>query len=90
VGLPGLGKVRLVVSFKSAEVTGTYAVLVSNQVDWNAQRLITLYLQRWLRGAFYQDVKTYEELAHQNHWGSVSSASAGVVEALILYAHKCL
>jgi len=47
VRLPGLGKVRLVVSFKNAELTGTYVVLVSNRVDWNAQRIITLYLQRW-------------------------------------------
>ena len=47
VRLPGLGKVRLVVSFKSAELTGTYVVLVTNRVDWGAQRIIALYLQRW-------------------------------------------
>ena len=47
VRLPGLGKVRLVVSFKNAELTGTYAVLVSNRVDWHAQRILTLYVQRW-------------------------------------------
>ena len=47
VRLPGLGKVRLVVSFKSAELTGTYVVLVTNRVDGNAQRIMTLYLQRW-------------------------------------------
>ena len=47
VRLPGLGKVRLVVSLKSAELTGTSAVLVSNRVDWDAQRILTLYLQRW-------------------------------------------
>ena len=29
VRLPGLGKVRLVVSFKNAELTGTYVVLVT-------------------------------------------------------------
>jgi len=57
VRLPGLGKVRLVVSFKNAELTGTYAVLVSNRVDWNAQRIITLYLQRWPIETFYQDGK---------------------------------
>ena len=57
VRLPGLGKVRLVVSFKNAELTGTYAVLVSNRVDWNAQRIITLYLQRWPIETFYQDSK---------------------------------
>src|SRR6266568_1501443 len=59
VRLPGLGKVRLVVSFKNAELTGTYAVLVSNRVDWNAQRIITLYLQRWPIETFYQDGKTH-------------------------------
>jgi hypothetical protein len=47
VRLPGLGKVRLVVRFKSAELTGTYVVLVTNRVDWDAQRIITLYVQRW-------------------------------------------
>jgi SRSO17 transposase len=57
VRLPGLGKVRLVVSFKNAELTGTYAVLVSNRVDWNTQRIITLYLQRWPIETFYQDSK---------------------------------
>src|SRR5438105_6337818 len=57
VRLPVLGKVRLVVSFKNAELTGTYAVLVSNRVDWNAHRILTLYLQRWPIETFYQDGK---------------------------------
>jgi len=57
VRLPGLGKVRLVVSFKNAELTGTYAVLVSNRVDWDARRIITLYVQRWPIETFYQDSK---------------------------------
>jgi len=57
VRLPGLGKVRLVVSFRNAELTGTYVVLVSNRVDWNAQRIIALYLQRWPIETFYQDSK---------------------------------
>lgn len=47
VRIPGLGQVRLVLSCANAELTGTYAVLVTNRVDWNAQRIITLYLQRW-------------------------------------------
>src|SRR5215510_6977253 len=59
VRLPGLGKVRLIVSFKNAELTGTYAVLVSNRVDWSAPRIITLYLQRWPIETFYQDGKTH-------------------------------
>jgi hypothetical protein len=77
VRIPGLGKVRLVLSFASAELTGTYAVLVSNRVDWNAQRLITLYLQRWPIETFYQDGKGHLGLdeyrmrnaeAIQKHW----------------------
>src|SRR6266704_3290141 len=77
VRLPGLGKVRLVVSFKNAELTGTYAVLVTNRVDWGAQRIITLYLQRWPIETFYQDGKGHLGLdeyrmrnaeAIQKHW----------------------
>src|SRR5438093_3149225 len=77
VRLPGLGKVRLVVSFKNAELTGTYAVLVSNRADWNAQRIITLSVQRWPIETFYQDSKGHLGLdeyrmrnaeAIQKHW----------------------
>lgn len=57
VRLPGLGKVRLVVSFKNAELTGPAAVVVTNRVDWSAQRIITLSLQRWPIETFYQDGK---------------------------------
>jgi len=59
VRLPGLGKVRLVLSFAHAELTGTAAVLVSNRVDWSAQRILALYLQRWPIETFYQDGKTH-------------------------------
>ena len=47
VRLPGLGQVRLVVRCKSAEWTGTAAVLVRNRADGRAQRIIALYWQRW-------------------------------------------
>jgi hypothetical protein len=57
VRLPGLGNVRLVVSFKNAELPGTYAVLVSNRVDWHVPRILTLYVQRWPIETFYQDSK---------------------------------
>jgi DDE superfamily endonuclease len=59
VRLPGLGKVRLVFSFANAELTGTAAVLVTNRVDWSAQRIIALYLQRWPIETLYQDGKTH-------------------------------
>ena len=58
VRIAGLGKVRLVVSFKSAELTGTYVVLVTNRADWSAPRILPLYLQRWPIETFYQDGKT--------------------------------
>jgi len=77
VRIPGLGKVRLVISFENAELTGTYAVLVSNRVDWNAQRIIATYLQRWPIETFYQDGKEHlgfdeyrmrDAKAIQKHW----------------------
>src|SRR5918911_5639818 len=58
VRLPGLGKVRLVVSFKNAELTGTYVVLVTNRVDWSAQRIIAFYLQRWPIGSWTRSIAT--------------------------------
>ena len=57
VRLPGLGNVRLVVSLKSAELTGTSAVLVSHRVDGDAQRILTLSVQRWPMETLYQDSK---------------------------------
>jgi hypothetical protein len=53
--LPGLGKVRLVLSFKNAALTGTSAVLVRNRVDGTAERISTLSLQRWPIETLYQD-----------------------------------
>ena len=57
VRIPALGKVRLVISFENAALTGTYAVLVTNRVDWTAPRIITTYVQRWPLETFYQDGK---------------------------------
>ena len=59
VRLPGLGKVRLVLSFAKVELTGTAAILVTNRVDWSAQRILALYLQRWPIETFYQDGKMH-------------------------------
>ena len=47
VRIPGLGKVRIVVSFERESVTGRHVVLVTNRVDWSAAKIIGLYLQRW-------------------------------------------
>ena len=77
VRIPGLGKVRLIISFENAELTGTYAILVSNRVDWTAFRMISTYLQRWPIETFYQDGKQHlgfdeyrmrNAKAIQKHW----------------------
>lgn len=75
--IAGLGKVRLVISFENAELTGTYAVLVTNRTDWSAQQVLSKYLQRWPIETFYRDgkqhlgldeyrVRTFEAI--QAHW----------------------
>jgi hypothetical protein len=69
VRIPKLGKVRLVISYENADLTGTYAVLVTNRVDWTAQRVIATYLLRWPIETFYQDGK--ENLG----WTSISCAT---------------
>jgi hypothetical protein len=58
VRLPNLGKVRLVVSFDNPNLKGTYALLVTNRLDWTVQRMLSTYLQRWPIETFYQDGKT--------------------------------
>jgi hypothetical protein len=57
VRIPGLGKVRIVVSFEHESLTGRSVVLVTNRVDWSAAKIIGLYLQRWPTETFYQDSK---------------------------------
>jgi len=47
VRIAGLGKVRIVVSFEHEQITGRYVVLVTNRVDWNAAKIIRLYVHRW-------------------------------------------
>jgi DDE superfamily endonuclease len=57
VQIATLGRVRLVISFANAELTGTFAVLVTNRREWSAQKIIATYLQRWPTETFYQDGK---------------------------------
>jgi SRSO17 transposase len=57
VRIPGLGKVRLVISYDNADLEGTYAVLVSNRTDGSAKKIVVTYLQRWPIETFYQDSK---------------------------------
>jgi hypothetical protein len=57
VRIPGLGKVRLVVSFEQESLTGRYVVLVTNRLDWSAAKILSVYSQRWPTETFYQDGK---------------------------------
>jgi hypothetical protein len=57
VRIPGLGKVRIVVSFENEQLAGRSVVLVTNRGDWSAAKIIGLYLQRWPTETFYQDSK---------------------------------
>src|SRR5712691_5021391 len=42
-----LGKVRIVVSFADPECQGTYAVLVTRQINWEAKRILRAYCGRF-------------------------------------------
>ncbi len=77
VRVPRLGKVRLVISFPHADRSGTAVVLVTNQREWHAQRIIATYLLRWPTETFYQDSKGHLGLdtyrmrtaeAIEKHW----------------------
>jgi hypothetical protein len=77
VSIADLGKVRLVISYSNKELTGTYAALVSNRIDWSMKKIIESYLQRWPIETFYQDSKGHLGLdeyrirkmeAIQKHW----------------------
>jgi hypothetical protein len=57
VRIPGLGKVRIVVSCEQESLTGRSVVLVTNRVDWSAAKIISLDGQRWPTETFYQDGK---------------------------------
>jgi hypothetical protein len=57
VRIEGLGKVRLVISFDNPQLSGTYAVLVSNRTDWSAKEILVRYLRRWTIETFYRDGK---------------------------------
>jgi hypothetical protein len=85
VRIPGLGKVRIVVSFEHEQGTGRYTIWVTNRAAWSAAKIMALYLQRWPTETFYQDSKGqlgFHEYrmrsaeAIGNHWCVVFVASS--------------
>jgi SRSO17 transposase len=57
VRLESYGKVRLVISFANSDLTGTYAVLITNRTDWSPKQIVLSYLKRWPIETFYRDSK---------------------------------
>lgn len=57
VALKTLGTVRLVISFGNEECTGSYAVLVTRQIHWEAKRIINTCGGRFQVEVFYKDAK---------------------------------
>lgn len=77
VRIAGIGKVRLVISFNNPSLTGTYAVLITNQTKWSAKEVLEKYLRRWPIETFYRDSKqllglseyrTRTHTSNEAHW----------------------
>lgn len=87
VRIPTLGKVRIVVSFERASLTGRRVVLVTNRVDWDAAKIIRLYLQRWPTETFYQDSKGHLGF---NEYRMRSAEAIGKHWCLVFVAYSLL
>lgn len=78
-----LGKVRIVVSFADPACQGSYAVLVTRQMNWEAQRILGAYCGRFQVEVFYKEAKQHLGFtdsqcrtapAMQKHWYLVFGA----------------
>jgi hypothetical protein len=87
VRIPGLGKVRIVVSFEQESLAGRYGVLVTNRVDWSATKIISLYAQRWPTETFYQDGKGHLGF---NEYRMRSAEAIGKHWCLVFVAYSLL
>ena len=84
VRIPGLGKVRLVISFRNAELTGTYAVLVTNRLRLECAKdhrpvFATLADRNLLSGR--QGTSGPGRVSHaqrRSHWETLVSGVRGV------------
>jgi hypothetical protein len=87
VRIPGLGKVRIVMSFEHESLTGRSVVLVTNRVDWSTAKIISLYLQRWPTETFYQDSKGHLGF---NEYRMRSAEAIGKHWCLVFVAYSLL
>jgi len=81
--IPTLGKVRIVISFADPKCEGSYAVLVTRQMHWEAKRILRAYCGRFQIEVCYKDVKQHlgfsdyqcqKAPAIQKHWYLVFGA----------------
>jgi hypothetical protein len=87
VRIPGLGKVRIVVSGAHETLTGRQVVLVTNRLDWTAAKIIGLYLQRWPTETFDQDSKGHLGF---NEYRMRSAEAIGKHWCLVFVAYSLL
>jgi DDE superfamily endonuclease len=87
VRIPGLGQVRIIVSFAQESLTGRSVVLVTNRVDWSAAKIISLYLQRWPTETFDQDGKGHLGF---NEYRMRSAEAIGKHWCLVFVAYSLL
>jgi hypothetical protein len=87
VRIPGLDKVRIVVSCEDEALTGRSVVLVTNRVDWSAAKIISLYGQRWPTETFYQDGKGHLGF---NEYRMRSAEAIGKHWCLVFVAYSLL
>lgn len=59
VTLKTLGRIRLVISYDTAERTGEPVFLVTDRKDWDAKRIVIAYLHRSVIEGFYRDAKQH-------------------------------
>lgn len=85
--IPGLGKVRLVISFNNSELSGTYAILITNRTDWSAYQILDKYLHRWPIETFYRDSK---QLLGLNEYRTRTSAANEAHWCLVFVAYSLL
>lgn len=56
--LPAFGKVRLVISYKQSDLSDKNPyILISNQFNWRAAGILSVYRRRWPVEVFYEEAK---------------------------------
>lgn len=57
VNMSKLGKVRLLITHEQEDLSDTPKYLVTNNVQWEARRILRVYQSRWPIETFYRDSK---------------------------------